>query len=248
MFVPPPRARAEVDVWYAHVGELAAGTVDRAVQRWLVGDEGDRYRRFHRDDDRMMFLLGRMMARSLVGAALGVPPDFWTWREGARGRPEIASPSTDLRFNLAHSAGLVACALARGRDVGVDVEDLQRRPVDRAVVRRYCAPAEVADIDAHGPRWHDRFLHYWTLKEAYLKARGLGIAVPLDEIQFVLENGDAGAGARIEFLGSLAGTDQRWAFRLDRPTGRHLLAVAASDVPGVPASWRIAPLPAGLIA
>ncbi len=133
-----------------------------------------------------MFGLGREMARSLVGVALGVPPESWIWREGPHGRPEIAAPDADLHFNLSHSAGVVVCALARGRTIGVDVEDLSRRAPDPAIVTRYCSPAEAEDVCAQGDRWRDRFLTYWTLKEAYLKARGLGIAVHLSDISFTL--------------------------------------------------------------
>jgi 4'-phosphopantetheinyl transferase len=161
-----------------------------------------------------------------------MPPTAWHWREGERGRPEIASPDTRLHFNLAHSAGLVVCAVAWNREVGVDVEDLARRPVDWNVVPRYCAPHEIADIGSQNGQWHDRFLRYWTLKEAYLKARGLGISVPLEQISFQIE----GERARIAFSGSLGDSDARWTFRLDQPTDRHLIAVAAwaGDGPAPP--------------
>jgi 4'-phosphopantetheinyl transferase len=206
------------------------------------GAERERYDRFRHDIDRHMFLLGRLMARALVGRALGCDPRAWTWRDGPRGRPEVGGPATPVRFNLAHSAGLVACVVACGRDVGVDVEDLERRQPEPDIVERYCAPAEVADIRAQGDGWSERFLRYWTLKEAYLKARGLGIAVPLAEISFAL---DGESSARIAFLGSLRGTDDAWSFVLARPTNRHLLAVAASSPEGPHPSVSIGALDAG---
>jgi 4'-phosphopantetheinyl transferase len=216
---------SDVRVFFADVAALAASgsRVDR-WRGWLTPDERRRYERFHHDSDRMLFVCGRGMARELVGRALGVTPDGWTWREGPHGRPEIGDPATPLRFNVAHTAGLIVCGLARGRDVGVDVEDRERRPVERGVVRRYCSPAEAADIDAQGDAgWHDRFLQYWTLKEAYLKARGLGIAVPLADISFTLN----GNGARISFLGALASADADWTLTMFRPSPRHVAAVAA---------------------
>lgn len=234
----------EVRAWYASTtGLLSAKRVETGL-RWLTASERNRYERFYLDEDRQMFLLGRMLARALVGATLGISPTEWTWRDGQHGRPEIASPATSLRFNLAHSAGLVLCALARGREVGVDVEDLRRRPVDRDVVRRYCTPAEIADIQAHGDRWHDRFLRYWTLKEAYLKARGLGISMPLAEIGFTPE----ADRTRILFLGSLAGTDDRWAFFMGQPTDRHVVALAASTEDGAKPTCEFRPVPSDLLA
>ncbi len=159
---------------------------------------------------------------------------MWPRRHGngataAHGRPEIASPPTGLQFNLAHSAGLVVCALAAGRDVGVDVEDLARRTVDLAVVSRYCSAEEILDIQAQRDRWHDRFLRYWTLKEAYLKARGLGISVTLSDLSFSSDD----ARPRIALTRSLQGADDRWMFQLAQPTDRHLIAVAAATADAV---------------
>ena len=178
-------AADEAVAYYASsdVLDRDADALSRALA-WLTDAERERYERFRADADRRMFLVGRVMARALVGAALGAAPEAWQWRDSARGRPEIAAPETALQFNLSHSAGLVACALSTGRAVGIDVEHLARRPVDHNLVRRYCSPAEAEDIDARGDAWLPRFLHYWTLKEAYLKARGLGVSVPLAEIEF----------------------------------------------------------------
>jgi 4'-phosphopantetheinyl transferase len=107
--------------------------------------------------------------------------------------------------------------------VGVDVEDLQRRPVDRGFISRYCSPAEAADIFAQpDATWHDRFLTYWTLKESYLKARGLGVSVSLSSVSFSL----SGTEPAISFSGPLADWDARWQFHLMHLTNRHLLAAA----------------------
>lgn len=225
-----PRATRDVLVSHASVADLISRpNVFERARAIVDARDAARFSRFHREIDGQMFLLGRLMARTLVGRALGCDPQSWTWREGPRGRPEVGHPPTALRFNLAHSAGLVLCAIARGREVGVDVEDTSRRTPDPGIVDRYCAPAEVADIGARGDAWPERFLEYWTLKEAYLKARGLGIAVPLSEISFTL---DGHGSARIGFLGTLSGTDERWSFTLARPSARHLAAVAVSTADG----------------
>jgi 4'-phosphopantetheinyl transferase len=226
----------------AYVGHASAFAGDALriarTLSWMTPAERDRYANFRHDRDRWMFALGREMARSLVGAALDVPPDAWSWREGPHGRPEIAAPASGLRFNLSHSAGVVVCALSRDRAVGVDVEDRNRRAPDPAIVARYCSPAEAEDVCAQSGGWRDRFLTYWTLKEAYLKARGLGISVHLSDISFTLDGNDA---ARIEFLNSLSGTDARWRFHLIGLEPHHLLAVAVETRDGAVPPFEIQP-------
>lgn len=199
----------------------------RRAHAWLTEAERVRYGRFVHDDDRLMFLVGRVMARALVGRALGRDPTGWRWREGPHGRPEIDEPGATWRFNVAHSAGLVVCAIGNGHDLGVDVEDLRRKPATSGFARRYLSPAEVADVEAQpDDAQQERLLTYWTLKEAYLKARGLGVSVPLSDIEFSLGDG----GPRVQFLNTLKGTDTDWHFHLARLTPGHLVAVA-SDGP-----------------
>lgn len=228
---------SEVRVFVADARAFG-GDADRLARSlaWMGADERARFNRFRHHEDQVMFALGRFMARTLVGGALGIEPQAWAWREGPHGRPEIDVPGADVHFNLSHSAGLVVCALARGRAVGVDVENLARRAPEWALVERYCSPAEADDIRSHGDRWRDRFITYWTLKEAYLKARGLGISVPLADISFVVDSNRA----RIGFERSLSGTDDRWAFHLWQPGRQHLAAVAASTADGRPPTFTVA--------
>jgi 4'-phosphopantetheinyl transferase len=233
-------------VWYARpevVWPIPA-EADR-VRAWLTPAERVRLDRFRRDDDRTMFLLGRVMARALVGRALGVPPTAWPWRDGARGRPEVDVAACPISFNLAHSAGLVVCAVGCGVEVGVDVEHRGRAALDRRMVARFCAPAERTAIESGGAAgWQDRFLQYWTLKEAYLKARGLGLVVPLAELSFDL----SAEPIRVSFLGSLAGADPHWVFALLPVDSDHYLAVAASTARHPHPRISVAPFPADLLA
>ncbi len=201
---------------------------DTTAAAWvttLPDAEQDRFRRYRRPLDAHQFLAGRLLARRWLSSATGTPLSAWRFTEGDHGRPEIATPITPLRFNLAHSGGVVACVLADGREVGVDLEDLHRRPLTADLWRRYCAPAEVADIEAQpSEARHRRFLTYWTLKEAYLKARGLGISVHLSDIAFSF----AEPHPTISFLDSLAGTSRDWAFDIVALSDRHLLSVATA--------------------
>lgn len=227
----PSSAPREVRVTYADAAALVADAARAGDPRsWLRPAERERHDRFRHQADRDLFLAGRILARTLVGRALGCDPAAWRWREGPHGRPEIDEPGVSWRFNLSHSAGLIVCVLADRREVGVDVEDRQRAPVAPGFVRRYCSTAEADDVDAQPDATrYDRFLAYWTLKEAYLKALGLGISVHLADITFSLDGADR---ATVAFSGALAGSDPRWHLELAHPTPRHLLAVAASTADG----------------
>jgi 4'-phosphopantetheinyl transferase len=200
--------------------------------RWMTAlpdAERTRYERFKHERSAHEFLVGRLLVRQWLAALTGHRPNDWQFVEGFRGRPEIAGPVTSLRFNLAHSGGVVACIVTDNRDAGVDVEDLGRRLVEPDLWHRYCAPSEVADIEAQpAEARHHRFLTYWTLKEAYLKAIGLGIGVHLADIAFHLSAGDP----TIHFHDSLAGTSTDWAFGMTQVSEQFLVSWATPQPPG----------------
>lgn len=207
---------------------MSAGEAGRLLPR-LPSDERERFHRYRHQLSSYQFLAGRLLIRKWLEAVSGIAADQWRLAEGPRGRPTIASPASPWSFNLAHSGGLVAAVLSRLPDVGVDLEHLDRRPMVRDLYRRFCAPSEIADIEAQPePERMRRFLTYWTLKEAYLKARGLGIAVHLADLEFTIE----GPRPSIRFRGSLKGTDADWTFALFQPSPRFLLSVAAPQPSG----------------
>lgn len=193
------------------------------LRSWLQPEETERADHYKDMEARAAFLIGRGMARSMLAEVTGIAPGAWRFSEGPHGRPEIASPDTPYRFNLAHSHGMIACAVAKNRDVGVDVEFLDRPDSSHDVAKRVCSEDELADIDAAPEEGRkERFLVYWTLKEAYLKARGLGISVHMGDVAFTVNGGEP----KFVPAGSLAGADTRWLFRLAQPGPRHLIAVA----------------------
>ncbi len=219
---PHPADRAIVACWI-DVSPLTVESAASLVRR-LPQAERDRFRRYRHALLAHQFLAGRLLVRRWLESVTGTPAAEWQLVEGQRGRPEIAHPSSPWSFNLAHSGNLVACVLSTVEGVGVDLEDLERRPATGDLARRFCSPAEVADIESlpAGDQTR-RFLIYWTLKEAYLKARGLGLAVHLADLEFTL----TGSHPTINFRASLDGTSRAWAFELFQPTSRYLLSVAA---------------------
>jgi 4'-phosphopantetheinyl transferase len=113
-----------------------------------------------------------------------VAPGRWTFRADAYGKPSIAAPASSLRFSLTHTRTLVGCAIGQHRQVGIDLEDASRAaPLE--VAERYFAAGERREIFGAAPAERSRrFLEYWTLKEAYAKALGLGLSLPFDRFEF----------------------------------------------------------------
>jgi len=178
--------------------------------------------RFRFERDRRIQLATRALVRTILSKYEDVPPAAWRFETGEKGRPEIAHPPSSLRFNLSNTHGLVVCAVVREVDVGVDVEPLDRRWSMR-IAERYFSPAEVAALRTLPEEARARrFLDLWTLKESYIKARGLGLALPLDRFTFVLE---AGRPPRVEIAPELGDRGESWQFARLEPTPRHVLAL-----------------------
>jgi 4'-phosphopantetheinyl transferase len=152
----------------------------------LTAAERERVARFHFEHDRRLQLAARALLRRSLSRWSEVRPGAWRFEADARGRPEIAAPRSRLRFNVSHTRGLALVGVTVDRDVGVDVEGVPAEvPLD--VVDRCFTPGERAAVLDAPPR--DRpacFAELWTLKEAYAKARGLGLALPLDAVAFEL--------------------------------------------------------------
>jgi 4'-phosphopantetheinyl transferase len=179
-----PLHDGEVQVWRLRVdldGRNSAAAV--AIADAVTADERERAARFRLEADRQRFLQGRLLLRTFLGHHLGIAPRDVMFVNGEFGKPEVRRPAyTDiLRFNLAHSGDWLLFALARDRELGVDVE--QHREMSDAVqiARRFFAPPEVAALEALDPALHhDTFFRVWTRKEAIVKATGQGISAGLD--------------------------------------------------------------------
>jgi 4'-phosphopantetheinyl transferase len=192
----------------------------------LSPEERTRERRHLRAGDRERFVIARALVRLQLSRFCPRPPRDWRFETTAHGRPEIAEacrPSPPLRFNVSHTAGVVVCAVTSDRAIGVDVERIDRSRTGD-VAARFFAPAEVAALQTLAPEQRAReFFDYWTLKEAYIKARGLGLALPLEHFAFSLS---PAAPPAIAFDGEIADDPGAWQFVQAWPTPAHRLALA----------------------
>jgi len=201
---------------------------DAAAASWLPilsPAERSRYESIRPTHVRYEFLLGRALLRSTLSRYTPVAPAAWVFRETARGRLELDAPrdAPALRFNIAHAEGLVACLVTHRAACGVDVEHPRRRLDIGRFAGRFYAPHEAAAVRRAAPA--DRaalFYSIWTLKEAYLKARGLGISVPLASLSFAIEEERIAA----RFEPPLADSPSAWSFALFESPSGHRIGVA----------------------
>jgi 4'-phosphopantetheinyl transferase len=227
---PPPREvlpEDECHVWVVRVDEALVAEPERYLA-WLSEDEIERVRRYRFDRHRREHLATRVLARAALSRYTGLPPQAWVFGTGPHGKPHVMSPVSPLTFNLTNTLGLVACAVARGGAVGVDVEpDLDRgNPLELAEVA--FSPDELAALRATPePERRDRFVAVWTLKEAYLKGRGLGLALSTTRFSIALEGA---TGARLSVDPALGDHPSRWQLtRVGTIPGFHLAVALARD-------------------
>jgi 4'-phosphopantetheinyl transferase len=179
-----------------------------------------------------------VLAHGLVRAALSrvepaVDAADWIFHINRYGRPLIVGPvgTRQLHFSMSHTEGCIACAISPCEAVGVDVEKIGRTVSVLAIAETWFSAVEVAALRALPPAEQtDRFFDNWTLKEAYLKARGMGLNLPLDQFSISVQPGH---NIRIEFAPGFEDVPTRWHFTRGRPSQLHRLAIAdGSGVPG----------------
>ena len=211
-----------VYVWLAPEALVDAPGVTAALERLLPETEIARLADFRAESPRRLHLLARGLQRSMLTRLLpGTAPRDWQFERSGSGRPSLSHPhGIDVDFNLAHSRGLVAMALGRGVRIGIDVERFERRR-SLEIARRYFSVREIAALESlpadAQPR---RFVELWTLKEAYLKAIGTGIAGGLGSMTFDWREG------ALTFERASDPDAARWRFRQWRWGDDHLLALA----------------------
>ncbi len=220
---PPPQLvleRDHVHVWRAWLDhEPGCGDSFRAT---LSPDERARADRFRFDRDRARFVAGRAALRMILGRYLRREPAALRFGYGPQGKPFLAdAPGADLRFNLSHSYGLALYAVARGRDVGIDVEKIDPR-LENGIAEQFFSPREVAALRSLPSAGQtEAFFACWTRKEAYAKARGEGLRLRLD--QFEVSLGESAALLRSD---EDPGDTRRWRLEALSPGSGYAAAIA----------------------
>jgi 4'-phosphopantetheinyl transferase len=198
----------------------------------LSAEEQARAARFHFEQDRQVYLAGHALMRDILARYTGRPPSQWHFSKGPHGKPEaiLHEGEPRLRINMSHTRGLAAVAVTLGSDVGIDVEWVARETACQDLASRFFSPAEQDYLARQMVNSQvDAFFTLWTLKEAYLKATGLGLAMPLSDFSFDPE------GPSIAFADHVADDPAQWSFLNHRLSPAYTLSVAVRR-PGMRAS------------
>jgi 4'-phosphopantetheinyl transferase len=219
-------------LWWWRPDAFSADVLARRGTALLSTDELARYRRYLVPHAAQTFLAARVFLRSVLSAYCEIAPADWRFETNPWGRPRIATLAapTGLNFNLSHKPGCVACLTGHGRALGVDVEDTAaNRPHVLDLVERFFSPSEARALNAlPAERQVDRFYELWTLKESYIKARGMGLSLGLSHFSFSPE----GATASVRFDAGFQDDPAAWDFRLFHPDAQYLIATAVERLTG----------------
>jgi 4'-phosphopantetheinyl transferase len=222
-----PLARRDVHLWVASCEDIAH-ELQAAYLTLLNEEERQNQQRFYFERDRLRYLVTRALVRSVLSRYAPIAPGEWRFETNSYGRPHIAralTAASDIRFNLSHTHSLIVLGVTLGRELGVDVENLWTRCVSIQIADGFFAPEEVADLARvpAGDRQR-RFLEYWTLKESYIKARGMGLSIPLDKFSFHYR---ADGAVELSVCAELGDDPCRWQFWHLQPAPGYVLAVCA---------------------
>jgi 4'-phosphopantetheinyl transferase len=223
----------EIHLWLAFYDEINDERLHDSYRALLNDAEKEQESRFHFARDRRRYLVTRALVRTVLSKYAPVPPKDWAFSTNKYGRPEIGNGlagEAHVSFNISHTHSLIVLGVTSLRALGVDVENVRARKVSIAIADRFFAPAEVAALSGVPPdQQNDRFFEYWTFKESYIKARGMGLSIPLDKFSFDYPHDRA---VQIAIDPELADDAARWQFWQFRPTPDYLVAVCAERLDG----------------
>jgi 4'-phosphopantetheinyl transferase len=194
-----------------------------ACRSVLSRDEIDRANRFAFERLSRAYAIAHAGLRHLIAGYLQCPPENVEFTCGVRGKPELRGAHR-LRFNMAHSGALALYAFATDCEVGIDVEELRPMPDLESIASRFFSGGEASELLTIEPQARmEAFFRCWTRKEAYIKAVGEGLYMPLDQFRVTLCSSQP---ARFVHIGSDPAAAEKWRLHHLDPAPNYYGAVA----------------------
>lgn len=226
-----PLTSAQIHLWLAFYAEVIDEPLRREYWQLLTAAEQEQQRRFYFARDQQRYLVTRALVRTVLSRYVPVAPKDWVFSPNTYGRPEIVNEQgrdAGLSFNISHTHDLIVLGVTRHRTLGVDVENVTAREVSLDIADRFFSPSEVTALRAVPAQQQQfRFFEYWTFKESYIKARGMGLSLPLDKFSFHYAHERA---VDITIHPELADDATRWQFWQFRPAPEYLVATCAERI------------------
>jgi 4'-phosphopantetheinyl transferase len=227
-------------LWCAYPKDLSTESVAEMSLAMLSSDERAHWRSLQFDRHRREYLATRTLVRTALSHYYPLSPEAWHFRLNSHGKPLI-DPDCGLRFNVSNSLDLVACLIAKGAEVGIDLESYARAKDIVDLAENVFSSLELAQLEVlSGHERLDRALSLWTLKEAFIKAMGTGLSLPLERLSFLFDSANR---IRLELDPCLyTEPDRHWQFcLLDHAS--HRIAIVADQI-AIPELqlWELQPL------
>ena len=224
----PLIADDEIHLWFVFNPETYKEDILAECRKIIVPVEREREQRYYFEGDRRRYVVTRALVRLVLSNYWPIDPEKWIFSANDFGRPSVSNRDfhgANLSFNISHTNGLIVVGVSRRHALGVDLENIRSKQVSMDIADQYFARREAIRLKALGKEEQDyRLYEYWTLKEAYIKARGMGLSIPLDKFSF-----DFPSSTRIEMeidpeLNDDAG---RWFFCQIQPAPGYMMTLCA---------------------
>ncbi|MDB5780986.1 4'-phosphopantetheinyl transferase family protein [Caballeronia mineralivorans] len=219
-------ARGQVDVWACFYQEIRDKALLNRYRAMMSDAERQKELCFRFVEDQRRYVVTRALLRTVLSRYAALDPAQWSFALNAYGKPEIGNPygaKQRISFNLSHTDGLIVLGMASGTALGIDMENVRTRRAPVDIADSFFAADEVAALRQLAvEEQNQRFFSYWTLKEAYVKARGMGLSIPLDKFSFHFFHDQ---GIDISFRSPLTDAPSTWRFLQFCPSPDHLVAL-----------------------
>jgi 4'-phosphopantetheinyl transferase len=217
----------EVHLWFAYDDKIKDAQLLTQYLSVLNEAERAQQKRFYFEKHRHQYLITRALVRSVLSLyAKNIAPEQWKFEKNEYGKPFISNSTLTipLRFNLSHADELIVMAVTLDQEVGVDVEYLPRVGKMLDIASNFFSPTEVEQLQSlPQEKQMSRFYDLWTLKEAYIKACGMGLSIPLDHFSYSFS---AQGKISIDFKPERNDQPESWRFWQVQPNAIHKISLA----------------------
>jgi 4'-phosphopantetheinyl transferase len=220
----------EVHVWRSSL--VLNSKILHRLSLTLSADELERANSFHFQKDQCSFIAGRGVLRSILANYLQTRPKEIGFTYNTRGKPSIDNvPSrSEINFNLSHSHGLALYAFTIRREIGIDIERLRSNLSFERIAKRFFTTEESDTLNTLADdEIMEEFFKLWTHKEAYIKAKGKGLSIPLNRVAVTINRDQT---VRIKEIKINPDKERSWSFHSFAPAPGYVgaLAVEGKDI------------------